>query len=170
MTQLDLFSNITPVHTPDKWDIRFMDMANLIAGWSKDRSRGIGAVIVGPDRTIRSLGYNGFPRGVDDEVESRHERPDKYLWTEHAERNAIYNAIRAGTDIRGCTCYVNLFCCCNCARAVVQSGLSEVVSYPPDNDPRWQRDFEISMEMFLEGGVRVKLIEGEAPRGNEYVS
>lgn len=156
-----------PESNDNKWDKRFMTLAETVASWSKDRSRGIGAVIVGPDRTIRALGYNGFPRGVDDNVEERHVRPDKYLWTEHAERNAIYNAVRAGTDIRGCTCYVNLFCCCNCARAIVQSSLSRVVTYPPDDDPRWARDFEISMAMFREAGVSVKLIEGSAPRGNE---
>ena len=156
-----------PESNDTKWDKRFMTLAETVASWSKDRSRGIGAVIVGPDRTIRALGYNGFPRGVNDDVEERHVRPDKYLWTEHAERNAIYNAIRAGTDIRGCTCYVNLFCCCNCARAIVQSSISRVVTYPPTDDPRWARDFEISMAMFREAGVSVKLIEGSAPRGNE---
>lgn len=158
---------VLPDIPEDKWDRRFMDVAELVATWSKDRSRGIGACIVGPDRTIRSLGYNGFPRGVDDTIEERHTRPDKYQWTEHAERNAIFNAIRAGTDIRGCTCYVNLFCCCNCARAIVQSNLRKVVTYPPADDPRWQRDFEISMQMFNESGVEVKLIKGEAPKGNE---
>lgn len=152
----------------DKWDRRFMDLAEHVASWSKDRSRGIGAVIVGPDRTIRALGYNGFPRGVDDNVEERHTRPDKYMWTEHAERNAIYNALRAHTDIRGCTCYVNLFCCCNCARAVIQSGLSRIVSYPPDDDPRWMKDFQISMEMFQEAGVKVELLKGVSPKGTEY--
>lgn len=154
-------------YTENSFDRWCMDLAELVARRSKDRSRGIGAVIAGPDKTIRSVGYNGFPRGVDDDVEERHTRPDKYLWTEHAERNAIYNAVRAHTDIRNCTCYVNLFCCCNCARAIVQSGISRVVSYPPDDDPRWMRDFQISMEMFQEAGVKVDLLRGEAPKGNE---
>ena len=76
----------------DKWNSRFMDLARLVAGWSKDTSTKVGCVIIGPDKEIRSTGYNGFPRGVDDTIPAGHERPAKYDFTEHAERNAIYNA------------------------------------------------------------------------------
>ena len=82
------------------WDNRFLSMAKLIATWSRDRSTKVGAVIVGPNREVRSVGYNGFPRGVNDAIESRYERPGKYDWTEHAERNAIYNAARYGGPLR----------------------------------------------------------------------
>src|ERR1700739_3518019 len=83
-------------NSPSIWDRRFMVLAASIGSWSKDRSAKTGCVIVGPDRLIRSTGFNGFVRGVDDEVAARHERPAKYSWTEHAERNGIYNAARLG--------------------------------------------------------------------------
>jgi dCMP deaminase len=73
-------------------------------------------VIVRSDRLIRSVGYNGFVRGVDDDIASRHERPAKYSWIEHAERNAIYNAARFGVPLTGATCYVNWFPCIDRAR------------------------------------------------------
>ena len=62
------------------WDRYFLEMATLIASRSKDRSTKVGAVIVDGVRNIRACGYNGFPRGVDDDVEARHARPTKYLW------------------------------------------------------------------------------------------
>jgi len=71
------------------WDARFMNLARHISEWSKDRSTKVGVVIVGPENEVRALGYNGFPRGIDDDAPDRHERPEKYLWVEHAERNAI---------------------------------------------------------------------------------
>ena len=67
-------------------------MANLVAKKSKDQSTQIGAVIVGPDNEIRSTGYNSFPKGLNDDLQERQERPEKYYWIEHAERNALYNA------------------------------------------------------------------------------
>src|SRR5260370_34651295 len=104
-----------------------MDLAREIARWSKDRSGGVGCVIVGPDNEVRSTGFNGFPRGVNDEVESRHERPAKYKWTEHAERNAIYNAARVGIPIEGCRIYLPWFPCMECARAIIQTGIVELI-------------------------------------------
>ena len=100
------------------WDERFMEMARTIAGWSKDRSRKVGCVIVGPGKEIRASGYNGFPRDVNDDVEARHQRPAKYRWTEHAERNAIYNAARSGVSTMGCVIYLPWFPCMDCSRAI----------------------------------------------------
>lgn len=71
-----------------------MNLAANVGAWSKDTSAKKGRIIVGPDRLIRSTGYNGFVRGLDDDVAERNERPAKYIWTEHAERNAVYNAAR----------------------------------------------------------------------------
>ena len=70
----------------------FYDMANLVAKKSKDQSTQIGAVIVVPDNEIRSIIYNSFPSGINDDLQERQERPEKYYWIEHAERNALYNA------------------------------------------------------------------------------
>ena len=76
------------------WLEYFYDMANLVAKKSKDQSTKIGAVIVGADNEIRSTGYNSFPKGLNDDLQERQERPEKYYWIEHAERNALYNALQ----------------------------------------------------------------------------
>lgn len=143
----------------DKWAQRYMALADVVAGWSKDRSRGVGCVIVDPNGSILSMGYNGFPRGVDDDVEARHERPAKYLWTEHAERNAIYNAARAGVRLEGCTMVLPWFPCADCARGVIQSGITRLVcGQDPDlNDPKWGPGFEVVYDMLNEAGVRLEI-------------
>lgn len=141
---------------PNKWDIRFIELAKYISDWSKDRSTKVGCVIAGPMNEVRSLGYNGFPRGIDDEVEARHERPDKYLWTEHAERNAIYNAARLGISLDGCSIYLTWYPCTDCARALVQSGIRRLVGLEPDwNDLKWQSHFAVTRELLAEAGVEV---------------
>src|SRR5437868_3747766 len=114
------------------WDDRFIELARHIGQWSKDPSRKVGCVIVGPYNEVRATGYNGFPRGVDDSAVERNQRPAKYLWTEHAERNAIYNAARCGIPIAGCRIYVPWFPCMDCARAIVQVGLQELIAIRPD--------------------------------------
>jgi len=147
------------------WDKTFMDMAALIAKRSKDRSFQVGAVLVGPDCEVRSVGYNGFPRLVNDNIDERHLRPAKYLWTEHAERNAIYNAARVGIQTKGCTLYVTTAPCMRCARAIIQSGIESVVcnyEAPVDNlkdgstPVPWWLEFQTALQMFSEAGVIVR--------------
>lgn len=141
------------------WDARWIQVADHIATWSKDRSTQVGCVIVGNANQVLSMGYNGFPRGVNDDIEERHDRPDKYLWTEHAERNAIYNAARTGTALAGSTMYLPWYPCADCARAIIQSGISTLVATAPvlGANPKWDHDFEVSKEMLLEGKVVVVL-------------
>jgi len=152
-----------------KWDARFLKLAHEVSTWSKDRSTRVGAVIVGEDRTPGPYGYNGFPRYVDDEREERHARPSKYDWTEHAERNAIYNAARTGVALKGCTIYVTHIPCADCARAIIQVGIQRVVadaaSMQGDFAERWSEDAQITREMLGEAGIAIDLIavpEGEA--------
>lgn len=150
----------------DPWDRKFLELARHIGGWSKDRSRGVGCVIAGPHHEIRSTGYNGFPRGILDGNETRHEKPAKYSWTEHAERNAIYNAARAGTPLEGCTAYVPLFPCMDCARGLLQSGLVRLVTMKPDfDDPQWGSQFKLVVEMLdevnLSSGFHLTLVSPE---------
>lgn len=117
-------------------------------------------MIVGPDSLIRASGYNGFPRGIDDEIPERHERPAKYSWTEHAERNAIYNAAKLGISLDGCTLYVNWFPCIDCARAIVQSGIIRLVALKPDpSDERWGAEFEFALEMLKESGTEITVYD-----------
>lgn len=143
------------------WPEFFFSLAELTSKKSKDRSTKCGAVIVGPDNEVRSLGYNGFPRGVDDDVEERHQRPDKYLWTEHAERNAIYNAARAGICLKGCALYLQWQPCSDCARAIIQSGITKVYCLYREKtvaDPVWQKTLAVGQLMLLEAGVEYILV------------
>lgn len=143
------------------WDTYFMGLARQVATRSKDRSTKVGCVIVGPDNEIRSTGYNGFPRGIDDGNEARHSRPEKYLWTEHAERNAIYSAARVGVPLKDCRAYLPWFPCMDCARALVQSGIAELIAVQPDlADPKWGEDFKRVGVLLEEAGVRLRFIEG----------
>ena len=139
-----------------------MALAAYIGRWSKDRSRQVGCVIVGPDYDVRAIGYNGFPRGVDDDVSDRHDRPNKYAWTEHAERNAIYNAARAGVSLRGCSMYLPWYPCIDCARAIVQSGIDRLFVAPPDEeDPRWGDHFAFARQLFDEVGLTVRFMKAK---------
>lgn len=142
------------------WDDYFMNLAHGVALRSKDRSTSVGCVLVGPDNEIRSTGYNSFPRGINDDVPERHERPEKYLWTEHAERNAIYAAARVGTPLKGCRAFCSVFPCMDCARALVQVGCVELTTFEPDEDllaKPWLH-FDAGMTLFAEAGVPIRFI------------
>ena len=90
----------------DKWDMRFLDLATHISEWSKDPSTKVGCVVVGPDREIRSTGFNGFPRGILDSDDRLTDRDLKYPLICHAEENAIMHAARIGLALKGCIMYV----------------------------------------------------------------
>ena len=144
------------------WDEYFIGLCLEIAKRSKDRSTKVGAIIIGPDKEIRSTGYNGMPRGVNDDVEERNERPKKYLYYEHGERNAIFNAARVGIPTKGCTLYVTsipepLPICSDCARAIIQAGIIEVVAGSLAAPERWRDSVEAAKEMFHESGVILRL-------------
>lgn len=145
-----------------KWDRRFVQLARHIAAWSKDPSTKVGCVVVGPDGEIRSTGFNGFPRGIDDSAERLTNRELKYPLICHAEENAIMHAARIGVSLRGCTAYVTWPPCTRCARSLVQAGVREV-TYPANLEipERWKDDFEMSMGMFQEADIIVRTIEME---------
>lgn len=147
--------------TRPTWDQFYLQMADLVASRSKDRSAKIGAVLV-KNGAVISVGYNGFPRGVNDNVEARHERPAKYAYTEHGERNSIYNAARAGVSTLGSTMYTQGVPCQDCARAAIQAGCSKVVAYWQANEkvfPGWIESCKIGREMLEEAGVEVVVLE-----------
>lgn len=137
------------------WDQMFLAIAKDAAKRSKDPSTQVGAVIVGPDNEVRSIGYNCFPRGADDGAPGRLERPTKYKWLEHAERNAIYNAARVGVPLKGCRMYVSWVPCSDCARAIIQSGITELVVEDLSIPERWRADFLVSLPMLREAGIRI---------------
>jgi len=149
-----------------KWDVRFMEMADLqVAQWSKDRSSKVGVVIV-KDREIVTTGFNGIPRGCEDDFEPRHERPEKYNWFIHAEPNAIINAARQGKSTLGCNMYLNWFPCDQCAGYIVQAGIRRLyVDKEPDiNDSKWGEGFKRAIEKLLEGDVEIIFMGYDAHR------
>lgn len=147
------------------WDDRWMEMARMIAGWSKDESRKTSAVIVDSRNALIAVGWNGFPRGLHDSKPERLARPAKYLWTEHAERNAIFNAAANGARLLGCRMYMPWYPCADCARAIIQSGIEELICIEPDwNDERWAADFAVVAEMLSEASVSARFVAGEPPQ------
>lgn len=148
----------------DKWHYRFMEVAKLIATWSKDPSTKTGAIVVGPDREIRATGYNGLVRGVNDDIPERMERPTKYDFFEHAERNAVYNACLTGTSLKGCVLYATHPPCTDCARAIIQAGIKMVVTNRLPENPNvpaggWRDKLIYSEQMFKEAGVEYKILD-----------
>lgn len=109
------------------WDEYFMGIAMLAARRSKDPNTQVGACIVSPENIIISTGYNGMPKGCsDDEYPwDREGEQTKYPYVVHAELNAILNA--NGRDLRGSRLYVALFPCNECAKAIIQCGVREIV-------------------------------------------
>lgn len=139
------------------WNKRWMSLANLISTWSKDRSRQTAAVIVDDRNILLSIGWNGFPRNIDDNIDKRHERPIKYKWTEHAERNAIYNAAAKGIALLNSTMHLAWYPCSDCARAIIQSGIKKLVCVEPNwNDPKWKEDFNVANEMLNEACICIE--------------
>lgn len=141
----------------DKWHVRFMQMAKLISTWSKDQSTKVGCVIVSPEKAILSMGYNGFPRGVDDTIPTRQIRPTKYEFVVHAEENAILNAGKNGTRLNGGILYVTMPPCTRCAGSIIQAGIKEVIYLEPDEQkkiPGWRDNLKYSFEMFNEARIK----------------
>lgn len=147
------------------WDFKLLSLAELVASWSKDRSTKVGAVIVDSQNRILSTGYNGFPIGVDDEVEERHERPMKYFYTEHAERNAIYAAAKNGVSLEGATMYLLWrYPCADCARAIIQSGIKNIVAYNrdfPGKKMDWDVHFTAAIKMLSEANINLRFVDHE---------
>ena len=135
-----------------------MELAKHIASWSKDPSTKVGAVIVDYDRRVIGTGYNGFPRGVNDDAARYQEKAVKYRLVVHAEANAILNAVKS---VWGHTLYTTKFPCTGCAKLIIQSGISVVVTPPPDLEGTWAEDARDSIQMMKEACVFVRTYEGE---------
>ena len=134
-----------------KWDLRFLEMSELVSSWSKDPSTKVGSVIVDNDRRVISLGYNGFPKGVADN-DRLNDREEKYKMIVHAERNAL---LFSNSDLTNCTMFTYPFMPCPvCAGMIIQSGIKRVVSVESNNE-RWEKDFAISRKMFNEAEIQL---------------
>ena len=143
-----------------KWDNNYLSLAKEVSGWSKDPSTKIGAVAVGNKGQVLALGYNGFPRGVDDSDERLSNKDVKYSLVVHAELNCIYNATYNGASLDGATLYIYGLPVCNeCAKGIIQTGIKRVVMPQYDEiDTKWRDSFETTKLMFKESGVEVCII------------
>jgi dCMP deaminase len=138
----------------EKWDRRFLALAEHVAQWSKDPSTKVGAVIADEKNRVVSIGYNGFPRGVQDSPARLKNREMKYKFVVHGDLNAIMSAQRS---VANCRIYVVPFMpCSTCAGAVIQAGISEVIA-PKYENPRWIEDLKVSKTMFKEAGIKLTL-------------
>ena len=134
----------------EPWKKRYYDLAGKVATWSKDPSNKVGAIIVGNHGQVLSQGYNGFPRGMDDDPKYYEDREKKYERVVHAEANAIYNATRNGVSLDGSTMFVySLPICHECAKAAIQVGISEVVMKWGRIPYKWQRSCHLAERFFF---------------------
>lgn len=142
----------------NKWHKRYIELACTIARWSRDPSTQCGAVIIGKSGQVLSQGYNGFARGMDDSDELYNNRETKYDRIVHAEMNAIYNASRTGVSLEGATAYIHgLPCCHECAKAMIQVGIKEVVMGEASNI-RWNDSCGKGMDYLNEANVKITYI------------
>lgn len=149
----------------NKWHVRFLRMARELSTWSKDPSKQIGVIAVGENRKILSTGYNGFPIGIEDTEERYINREEKYKYIVHGEKNCIYNACLNGISLAGSTMYVwGLPVCKECAKAIIQVGVKEVV-IPELKKPgrecevKWHDEFEVTKDLFNEVGIKITYVE-----------
>lgn len=151
----------------DRWDRYFLKLALLNAEMSKDPNTQVGSVIVGPDREVRSSGFNGFPRGIADTEERLHDRDTKLKLVVHGEMNAILGAARVGIPLKGCTLYLAATDssgliwggspCSRCTVEIIQAGIQEIVSFAPKNTPsRWHDDLAMARSLIEEAGIRYR--------------
>lgn len=139
-----------------KWEYRFIDLAKFISCWSKDPSTKVGAVIVDSRNRIVSVGYNGFPVGIEDSQILLNSREMKYKKIVHAEANSI---LFANKSLDNCSLYCfPMFPCSNCCALIIQSGIRKIIA-PLSTNPRWIESINLSIEMCEEAGVEYKLID-----------
>lgn len=139
------------------WDQRYMDLAKHVAGWSKDPSTKVGAVLVGTNRRHISLGYNGFPHGISDSLQRLNDRTTKLRLVQHAERNVLDQTT---FDTQGATLIVTRFPCSECAKSIISKGIARVV-YLLDKayGDRWLDEVRLAQEMLTEAGVELKELQ-----------
>jgi len=150
----------TSPQSNDKWDERFVRLAREVATWSKDPSRKIGCVAV-KNRRVLATGYNGLPKGIPDSPDILENRELKYKLVVHGEMNCIYNAAANGASLEGSTVYVTtLPVCSDCAKGLIQSGVSRVVMAAELPIPqKWIESFELTKTMFNQCGIDYSFID-----------
>ena len=138
----------------NKWDNRWLEIAQLISTWSKDPSTQIAAIAV-KDKRLIATGYNGFPRNIKDLNDRWSNKEEKYKYVVHAEMNCIYNANYHNQSLKGSTMYVvGLPVCHECAKGIVQVGVTRVVTHYDKLPLKWSKSNSITEKMFKEAGVK----------------
>lgn len=151
----------------DKWDARYLELASVVASWSKDPSTKCGAVIVRPDKSIASVGFNGFPKGTSDDDELYANRELKYARVVHAEVNAV---LQANEPVTGYSIYTwpqgYGGACDRCAAVIIQAGIKRLVHVRDESEfaLRWKDAAERGLQMFKEAGVEVAHVTPEEYR------
>jgi dCMP deaminase len=152
----------TEVPPDPQTDVGCFAICQEEASMSLDRETKIGCVVLSPEREIRTRGHNTLPLGIKPDPVERLRRPDKYTWTEHAERNAIYAAARFGIPLEGCTMYVDLMPCIDCARGIIQSGIREVVvskdRMQAYSNLSYREQHVVAASMLKEAGVKLRTV------------
>lgn len=138
----------------EKWDLFFLDMCDFVSAMSKDPSTKTGAVIVRPDRTVASTGYNGFPKNMPDKPEYYANREEKYSRIVHCEMNAL---LHAGESVQGYTLYTTGCSCDRCFVHQLQAGIKRFVYWEdtPDMRSRWLEAFKKVQKYAEETGVEM---------------
>ena len=140
------------------WVNKFHRVANLISSFSKDPSTQVGAVAFDHSNRIIETGYNGLPRNVVD-LPERMERPQKYLWTAHAEENLVAHAARS--RLEGTTVVVTHFPCARCARMLINAGVAMVI-YREQATAMDNEEFVVARQMFKEANIVISQLEKES--------
>lgn len=143
----------------NKWEQRFLDVADHIATWSKDPSTKVGAVLFNSKNRIKSVGYNGFPEYIKDD-DRLNDRETKYKIIQHAESNLITNCVQEGISTKDCYMAISLFPCTKCAGLIISSGITKIITRWPDDEflIRWKDELEFSMKLFKEANVKIELL------------
>lgn len=155
---------MTKLNTNLSWDEYYIKLAYSIAEKSKDTSSKIGSILV-KNNFITSAGYNGMPIAINDNLSYRYEKPEKYFWFEHSERNAIYAAARNGLNTSGSHLYTLSIPCNDCARGCIQAGVHKITYHLQHNNifisqnDKWAESTKRSLSMFLEAGVEINFLD-----------
>lgn len=152
------------------WTEYFKQIAHTVKLKSKDANTQIGAVIVGEGNEIVSTGYNSFPRGINDNVPERQERPEKYFFMSHAEQNCIINAARVGVSTKGSIMYMSCSIpCADCTKAIINAGIVAIYCEIPNQEmeSRWGEHTKRSLIMLNEAGVKINFYQNVEFPNNE---
>jgi len=137
----------------NQWDQRFLDLALLVASWSKDPSTQVGAVVVDNLKRVKGVGFNGFARGIKDADPLLKDRKAKLDRMIHAEINAVLNS---PTNLEDCTIYLTIPPCNMCANFLIQAGIKRIVWFAPSDEliQRWGDSWALTYNLLREANIK----------------